>query len=158
MSQTLITLSFWLHALGTVILIGHYCLLSLVYLPVFEKNQADPVSRTILSEISKRSRAWLYASLLVFLITGIYLTFVDSNYLGIGNFGNIWSVLMLVKHILILGMLGVGFWYNGLMRVGPLLSSNSGATQAFARFRQYSNLMAITGILVLLLTAISQTQ
>ena len=158
MSQTLIVLSFWLHALGTTILIGHYCLLSLVYLPVFEKNQADPVSRTILSEISKRSRNWLYVSMLIFAVTGIYLTFVDPNYLGIGNFGNPWAILMLVKHILILGMLGIGFWYNGLMRVGPLLSSNTGAAQALARFRQYSNLMAITGVLVLLLTAISQAQ
>jgi len=158
MTQSLIALSFWLHALGTVILIGHYCLLSLVYLPVFEKNLADPVSRTMLSEISKRSRSWLYVSLLIFAITGIYLTFVDPNYLGIGNFGNPWAILMLVKHLLILGMLGMGFWYNGLMRVGPQLVSNRGADQAFARFRQYSNLMAITGILILLLTAISQAQ
>src|SRR3990172_7871078 len=126
MSQTLIALSFWLHALGTVILIGHYCLLSLVYLPVFEKNQADPVSRTILSEISKRSRSWQYISLLIFAVTGTYLTFVDPNYLGIGNFGNPWAILMLVKHVLILGMLVMGFWYNSLMRVGPLLSSNTG--------------------------------
>jgi uncharacterized membrane protein len=157
MSQTLTALSFWLHALGTVILIGHYLLLSLIYLPVFEKNQKEPLSGTILSEISKRSRGWLYVSLLVFAVTGIYLMLVDSYYLGIGNFGNVWSIMMLVKHILILGMLGLGFWYNGLMRVGPLLSSNSGAA-AFARFRQYSNLMAISGVLVLLLTAISQAQ
>ena len=158
MVQTLTALSFWLHALGTVILIGHYLLLSLLYLPVFLKNQADPASRAILGEISKRSRSWLYGSLLIFAVTGIYLTFIDPNYLGIGNFGNPWAVLMLVKHILILGMLGMGFWYNGLMRVGPQLASNSGADQAFARFRQYSNLMAMTGILVLLLTAISQAQ
>jgi uncharacterized membrane protein len=158
LSQTLTVLSFWLHALGTVILIGHYLLLSLIYLPVFEKNQKEPLSGTILSEISKRSRVWMYVSLLVFAVTGIYLMLVDSYYLGIGNFGNFWSGLMLAKHILILGMLGMGFWYNGLMRVGPLLSSNSGAPQAFTRFRQYSNLMAITGALVLLLTAISQAQ
>lgn len=158
MSQTLISLSFWLHALGTVIFIGHYCLLSLVYLPVFEKNQAEPASRTILSEISKRSRSWLYVSLLIFAVTGIYLTFVDPNYLGIGNFGNPWAILMLVKHILILAMIGMGFWYNGLMRVGPQLLSNSGAAQAFARFRQYANVMTIIGIVVLLLTAISQAQ
>ena len=158
MSQTLTALSFWLHALGTVILIGHYCLLSLIYLPVFEKYQADPVSRTMLSEISKRSRSWLYASLLVFAVTGIYLMLVDSYYLGIGKFGNFWSVLMLVKHILIIAMLGMGFWYNGLMRVGPQISSNTGASQALVRFRQYSNLMTITGVLVLLLTAISQAQ
>jgi hypothetical protein len=100
----------------------------------------------------------MYASLAIFIITGIYLMFVDPSYLGIGNFNNIWSVMMLVKHILILGMLGIGFWYNGLMRVGPLMSSNTGAAQAIASFRQYSNWMAITGVLVLLLTAISQAQ
>jgi uncharacterized membrane protein len=158
MSQALIALSFWLHALGSVIFIGHYCLLSLLYLPVFEKNQAESLSKTMLSEISKRSRVWLYVSMLVFAVTGVYLTLIDPNYLGIGNFNNPWAMLMLVKHILILAMIGMGFWYNGLMRVGPMLSSNSGASQALARFRQYSNLMAITGVLVLLLTAISQAQ
>ena len=84
--------------------------------------------------------------------------FVDPSYLGIGNFNNLWSLMMLVKHILILGMVGMGFWYNGLMRVGPLMSSNSGAVQAIDRFRQYSNLMATIGVLVLLLTAVSQAQ
>jgi len=158
MSQTLTVLSFWLHSVATVIFIGHHLLFSLFYLPSFETKQENPVNGTILSEISKRSRLWMYASLAIFIITGIYLMFVDPGYLGIGNFNNMWSIMMLVKHILILGMLGMGFWYNGLMRVGPLMSSNSGAAQAIARFRQYSNLMAITGVLVLLLTAISQAQ
>jgi uncharacterized membrane protein len=158
MSQTLTALSFWLHALGTVLLIGHYLLLSLIYLPVLVKNQADPLSGTILSEISRRSRSWLYGSMLIFAVTGIYLTFVDPNYLGIGNFSNPWAILMLVKHILILAMIGMGFWFNGILRVGPLMSSNTGSTRAIARFRQYSNLMAIAGVLVLLLTAISQAQ
>ena len=158
MSQTLITLSFWLHSVGTVIFIGHFVLLSVIYLPAFANNQVDSTGGTILSAISKQSRGWMYGSLLVFIVTGIYLMFADPNYLGVGDFGNIWSILMLVKHILILGMIAMGFWYNGLMRVGPLMSSNSGAVQAFQHFRQYSNLMAITGVLVLLLTAISQAQ
>jgi uncharacterized membrane protein len=158
MSQALTALSFWLHALSSVVFIGHYLLLSLVYLPVFEKNQVEPLSATILSGISKRSRSWLYASILIFAVTGTYLTFVDPNYLGIGNFGNPWAILMLVKHILILAMLGMGFWFNGILRVGPLMVSKTGATQAWARFRQYSNWMAIAGVIVLLLTAISQAQ
>lgn len=153
MSHILISLSYWLHSLATVVFIGHYLLLALIYLPVLSNTGG-----TILSEISKRSRVWLYTTLLIFLITGTYLTIVDPNYLGIGNFGNPWAILMLVKHILILGMIGMGFWYNGLMRVGPLMSSNTGASQALIHFRQYSYLMAITGGLVLLLTAISQTQ
>jgi len=153
MSQILIALSYWLHSLATVVFIGHFLMLSLVYLPA-----AGIGSGTTLSAISKRSRAWLYISMLVFALTGAYLTFADSNYAGIGNFSNPWAILMLVKHILLVGMIGIGFWFNAILRVGPLMSSNNGGAQAIARFRQYANLMAICGALVLLLTAISQVQ
>lgn len=153
MSQTLQALSFWLHSLATVVFIGHYLLLSLIYLPALSGAEGR-----WLSEISRRSRTWLYLSMLVFVITGVYLTFVDPNYRGIGNFSNPWAILMLVKHLLLVGMVGLGFWFNALLRVGPLMGSNTGAAQAQARFRQYSSLMAIAGALVLLLTAISQVQ
>ena len=158
MSQILISLSVWLHALATVIFIGHYLLLALVYLPVLAKNEKGDERRAALSEISKRSRAWLYASLAVFIITGVYLTIIDPNYLGLADFGNLWGVLMLVKHILILVMVGLGFWYNAILRVGPLVSSNTGSAQAIARFRLQANAMAICGVLVLLLTALAQVQ
>jgi len=151
MSQIMIALCVWLHALGTVILIGYFLLLSLIYLPVLAKQ--DP---TILSEISKRSRPWMYSSLLIFIITGTYLTFVDPNYLGFADFGNLWAILMLVKHMLVLGMIAMGFWLNAILRVGPSIISNSGAEQAFARFRWYVNAMAISGVLILLLTAVAQ--
>jgi len=158
MSNVLISLSYWLHSLATVIFIGHYLLLTLIYLPALSKQELIKDAGAVLSEFSKRSRVWLYISLFIFLVTGTYLTFVDQNYLGIGKFGNTWAILMLVKHILILGMIGMGFWYNALMRVGPLMSSNSGSVQAVSRFQQNSRLMAVSGILVLLLTAISQMQ
>ena len=153
MSQILVALVVWLHALGTVVFIGHYLLLSMIYLPTLEKNGG-----MFLSEISKRSRPWLYLSLLVFAITGIYLTFIDPNYLGIGNFGNLWGVLMLVKHILIFGMIGLGFWYNAFLRVGPMMASNNNAALGIRRFRLYSNLMMTSGVLVLLLTALAQVK
>ena len=153
MSPILIALSVWLHALGTVILIGHYFLLSVIYLPVLEKGGGD-----FLSQISKRSRPWMYASLLVFALTGVYLTFIDANYLGIGDFGNPWAILMLVKHVLILGMIVLGFWYNAFLRVGPMMASNNSAELGIRRFRMYANLMAISGVLVLLLTALAQVE
>jgi uncharacterized membrane protein len=153
MSQILTALSFWLHSLATVIFIGHYVLLGLIYIPALGNAQG-----TLLSQISKQSRTWLYLSMLVFALTGVYLTFVDSHYAGIGNFSNPWAALMLVKHILLVAMVGMGFWFNGILRVGPLMSSNTGAAQAQVRFRQHANLMALAGVLVLLLTAISQAQ
>jgi len=152
MTPILIALSYWLHSLATVIFVGHFVLLAAIHLPSLANHP------TALSEISKRSRSWLYASLLVFALTGVYLTFVDPNYLGIGNFSNVWGIMMLVKHLLIVGMLAMGFWFNAILRVGPLLSSNTGAMQALARFRWYTNAMAISGVLVLLLTALAQVE
>jgi len=151
MTQFFISLSYWLHAIATVVFIGHFVLLAGIYIPALSKN--GPA----LSEVSKRSRPWMYTSLIVFAVTGGYLTFVDPNYEGIGNFGNFWAVMMLIKHILILVMIGMGFWFNAIMRVGPMMSSNN-PDQAIARFRKYINAMAICGVLVLLLTALAQAK
>jgi uncharacterized membrane protein len=153
MSQTLIALSVWLHAVGTVVLIGHYFLLSVIYLPVLEKGGG-----VFLSQISKRSRPWMYASLVTFMVTGIYLMFADPNYRGVGDFGNFWSVMMLVKHLLVVGMIGLGFWYNAFLRVGPMMASNHNAELGIRRFSLYSKLMAISGVLILLLTALAQVE
>lgn len=154
MTQIFIASSYWLHAMATVIFIGHYVLLALIYLPVLSKAK----NGAALSEISKQSRTWLYASLLVFIVTGIYLMIVDSNYLGFADFGNFWGIVMLVKHILIVGMIAMGFWFNTILRVGSLMSSNTGVAQAISRFRWYVNAMAISGVLVLLLTALAQVE
>ncbi len=157
MSEILIAVSTWLHALATVVFIGHFVLLALIYLPAVKVKPDIPVG-AILGEFSKQSRHWMYAALLIFMITGIHLTIVNPNYLGVGDFGNLWSILMLVKHILILGMIAAGFWFNVVLRVGPMLSAKNGSSQAFSRYRFYVNCMAVTGVLVLLLTALSQVK
>ena len=82
---------------------------------------------------------------------------IDSGYLGFMDFGNFWGIVMLVKHILIIAMIGMGFWYNAIIRVGPMMSSNN-SEQALARFRNYVNAMAVCGVLVLLLTALAQAE
>ena len=155
MSQFLFSLFTWLHAVATVLFIGHPLLLSLLYLPAFAKAKAE-LAGPILSDVSKRSRPWMYGSLLIFMVTGIYLMIVDPNYRGLGDFGNPWAVAMLLKHILIVAMIGVGFFYNAILRVGPMMRSNTNAEAAIARFSLYSKLMSICGVLVLLLTAFAQ--
>ena len=150
MSQILISLSFWLHALATVVFIGHFVLLAVLYLPALTNDGAA------LSRISRRSRYWLYASLIIFAVTGVYLTFVDPNYLGIGNFNNFWAIMMLAKHLIIVIMIALGFWYNAILRVGPMMISNNNADLGIARFRMYVNSMAVCGVLVLLFTALAQ--
>jgi uncharacterized membrane protein len=155
MSQLLLATSTTLHALAMIIFIGHYLLMSLIYIPAL--SGLDNAGKA-LGEMSHRSRRWLYGSILIFFVTGVHLMLVDPNYLGIGNFSNPWALMMLIKHIVILVMIALGFWYNALQRVGPAMRSNSGAAQGVAKFRQHSNIMAICGVLVLTLTALSQVQ
>jgi len=134
-------------------MIGYYLLLIVIFIPTLGKG-----GETYLSEISKRSRTWLYISLLVFFITGTYLTLVDPQYLGIGNFRNTWTILMLVKHLLALGMVAIGFWVNVIWRAGQRMRTDEDPTQALGRFRWYAYGMGLLGVTVLLLTAISQVQ
>ena len=155
MSQLLLATSTTLHALAMIIFIGHYLLMSLIYIPALAGLDFGGKA---LGEISHGSRKWLYGSILVFFVTGVHLMLVDPNYLGIGNFSNPWAMLMLAKHIVILVMIGLGLWFNALQRVGPAMRSNSGAAQGVAKFRQYSNIMAVCGVIVLALTALSQVQ
>jgi len=156
MPQFLIASSVWMHELSTVIFVGYYALLALIYLPALDdgpENARGP----IITAISKRSRTWLYASLLAFAVTGTHLILVDANYLGLGSFfGNGWSIFMSIKHLLIVSMVGMGFWFNAILRVGPMASSNAQVTQAAMRFRRHARAMAVCGVLVLLLTAMAQ--
>ena len=155
MSQLLLATSTTLHAFAMLIFIGHYFLMSLIYIPAI--SGLDNAGQA-LGEMSARSRKWLYGSILVFFVTGVHLMLANPNYLGIGNFSNPWAMLMLIKHIVIIVMIGLGFWFNMLQRVGPAMRSNSGAAQGVAKFRQYSTAMSICGVIVLALTALSQVQ
>lgn len=83
---------------------------------------------------------------------------IDPGYLGFMDFGNIWGIVMLVKHILVVAMIALGFWFNAILRVGPMMSSNNNADTAVARFRKYVNAMAVCGGLVLLLTTLAQVE
>jgi uncharacterized membrane protein len=156
MTPFLIATANGIHALAIIVFVGYYLLLSGLFLPALAGTEMR--GGTALGEISKRSRPWLYGSLLVFIITGIYLMFADPNYQGIGSFGNSWAILMLVKHVFILAMIVVGLWYNALQRIGPALRYSPGDAQAIGRFRRYSNVMALCGILAVLLTAFAQVE
>ncbi len=155
MSHILTALAISLHNLATVVFIGYFMVLALVCLPALQGCMPEMRGAAI-SAISRRSRHWLYLSLAVFAVTGSYLTISDPSYMGLGNFTGPWAMLMLVKHMLIFVMIGLGAWFNGILRVGPQASSNSGAAHAIGRFHAYIRAQAITGAAVLLLTGIAQ--
>jgi uncharacterized membrane protein len=154
MSTILIALSIWLHTLATVVFIGHYLFMSLVYLPVFERQAKGSALRELLEEVSGRLRPYFGSSLLVFIVTGTYLMIINEDYLGLGNFfGNAWSVLIVIKHVIVLAFLALAI-YSERAIMGKI---NDTQPQALQQFRLALGANTFLGILILLLTTAAQT-
>ena len=60
MSQILIALSTWLHALATIVMIGYFIFTSLIYLPVFERQIQVNALRPLLEQISARLKPFFW--------------------------------------------------------------------------------------------------
>src|SRR5512136_1883008 len=108
MSTSLVALSTWLHSLATIVMIGYYLFTSLIYLPVFERQMQANALRDLLEQVSARLRPFFGGSLLIFLVTGTHLMLINESYLGLGNFfANPWSVLIVIKHVLVVTFLAL---------------------------------------------------
>lgn len=144
----LTTAALWFHTMATITLIGYYLLMTLVYLPVFNRRFSGKALIDLLVEINGAVRQRLYAALGMFAITGVYLTATNESYKGFGNFSNPWLMLMLVKHILILVMIGLVILFDNSARAG-----NERLPQ---RLNLLSRALSVCGIVVILLTAFAQ--
>ena len=108
MSNILVALSTWLHSLATIVMVGYFVFLSLIYLPVFERQMGADALRELLEKVAARLKPFFGGSLLVFLVTGTHLMLINESYLGLGNFtGNAWSVLIIAKHVLVVAFLAL---------------------------------------------------
>jgi uncharacterized membrane protein len=154
MSTFILALSIWLHTLATVVFIGHYLFLGLVYLPVFEHQSKGKALRELLEDVSARLRPYFGASLLIFIVTGTYLMMINEAYLGLGEvFGNAWSILIVVKHVLVLAFLVLAIFSERAIMV-KISDEQSRVLKQF-RLTLYAN--TVLGLLILLLTTVAQT-
>ena len=153
MSTFFVGLSTWLHALATIIFIGYYLFTSLIYLPVFERQMQSNALRDLLEQISARLRPFFGGSLLIFLITGTHLMLINKNYQGLGNFfANPWSVLIIIKHVLVLPFLALAIFSERAF----LRQISDERPEALRQFRWALNINMILGVVILLLTSIAQ--
>jgi len=153
MSTFLVALSTWLHSLATIVMIGYYLFTSLIYLPVFERQMQANALRDLLEQVSARLRPFFGGSLLIFLVTGTHLMLINENYLGLGNFfGNPWSVLIVIKHVLVLAFLALAVFSERAF-LGQISDEKP---KALKQFRWALNINTVLGVVIILLTSIAQ--
>lgn len=151
-------LALWLHDMATVILIGHYLLLVLVYLPLLRSDFSAADAGRFLQNVTRRIQPWMGVSLLVFMVTGVLLMLVNPNYLGVGQFVNRWSIMMVVKHVVVIGMIAVAAWVTLLTRPASMAkaAAYNPHPPLLYRIDAVLQIQAALGVLVLLLTGLAR--
>ncbi|MGE5071999.1 MAG: CopD family protein [Anaerolineae bacterium] len=153
MDSFLVAVSTWLHVVATIVFIGYYLFTGLIYLPVLQRHMQAEALRCVLEQVSARLRPFFGGSLLIFLITGTYLMLINQSYLGLGNFfANPWSVLIIVKHVLVLAFLALAVFSERAF-LGQISDTKP---QALKQFRLAVNATTVLGMLIVLLTSLAQ--
>lgn len=121
MTDTVLVVCTWLHLTALIVWVGHMFSALLLFSPLANKYVKKSDYGDFTAEYRRRDQPVSLSCIGVFIITGIFLTLLNEQYQGFGDvFANSWSVVLFVKHLLVLAMIGLGV-YQGT-RVMPRLA------------------------------------
>lgn len=168
MSNAIISLSFFLHLLATVVWIGGLVTLVFLVQPLAGRLVADAQTRArLLDGLQKRFQPLANLSLIVLLLTGMVQLVNNRFYKGFLQFDNVWSQVILIKHLGVIGMIGLAayltFSLQPALRRLALLATNGvdNPAEAARLQRQQTRLTRLSLILmtlILICTAIASAQ
>jgi uncharacterized membrane protein len=158
-----LTITYWLHMVATVVWIGGLTAVSLVLVPAGRKTLAAPAFGALLTQVNARLQGIGWFSLVVLFATGMFQMSASPRYEGFFAITNAWSAAILAKHLAVgLMILVSGYITWGLLpalkRISLLRAAgktSGGADEARLRRREDLLLRAnlVLSVLVLLLTA-----
>lgn len=150
-------LAVWLHTLAFVIAWGYYGILGRMVLPGLGRSLEPPAQAAALVAIERRALPLVVLSLVLFTATGTYLLVIDPHYAGPGNvLASMWTALMLLKHVLVVGLIVLGVAVDRLIRRVGAATNEGGRTSALRRVALGAEGATGIGALVVLLTAAAQ--
>ncbi len=111
-SKTIIlALVTFLHDLLTAVWIGGLITLGLTVMPSIKKILGKgPETKKLMDAIQKRHSVFIYVSMIGLVLTGFLQANRTSAYLGLFNFGNTYSAVLAVKHILVIAMIAIAMY------------------------------------------------
>ncbi len=145
----------WLHTVAFVIAWGYYGVLGRFVLPSLAKSLDESSQVKTIVDIERRALPFVLLTVVLFVVTGTYLLVVDDRYAGLGNFNSTWAVLMLVKHVFVIGLVALGVGIDYLIRELPTLKDQHRAGQ-LRNIRLATDGATGIGALIALLTVAAQ--
>lgn len=100
----ILTISYLLHLLATVVWIGGLALIVIMALPALSKGT---ITDNQWLDIQKRFLPYANLSMVVLTVSGFYQMTSDPNYGGFMVLDGVWAWSMLLKHVAFVGMVGI---------------------------------------------------
>ena len=139
MNLIILSASYFLHFLATVVWIGGIIMILLVILPSAKTSlESAPMISGLMKEITKHFTLMANISIFILIVTGIVIAFYNKNFTNILDFSNRWNLVMFLKHIFVALMIIIHF-YRGLIlnpKIGKL--SLQVDDSQIAKLRKYS--------------------
>ncbi|MDF1499071.1 MAG: CopD family protein [Anaerolineales bacterium] len=165
MPDWVLTTSYALHMLATVLWIGGLIFQALFLLPLLTQDPLDTTAKNNLSMLQTRFQPLAWLSLAVLFGTGLTQMAAHPQYEGLLTVQNRWSLAILAKHLSILPMLAVtgfqSFVLHPRLQRELLRSRSAGAGPILLRSlrseRRLVVLNAFFSIAVLIFTAFART-
>ena len=154
MREIILAVSYWLHLTATVVWIGGIAFILFIAIPSAKQVLGADAGK-LMGEISKRFTPIANYSIIFIVVTGAALTGFNKQFSGIGNFGNSWSLTLIMKHVLVFVMVAVHF-YRGLI-LAPRIVKTEAASEKTSLQKLSLNLVKVNfclGVMVLLLSGI----
>ena len=161
-----LALAYWLHIVATVTWIGGLVALSVLVIPAARRTLQPGDYAVLLDRLQAGLQRIGWLSLAVLVATGMFQMSANPAYEGFLAISNVWSVAILVKHIVIGIMVLTGTYLTwgimpSLRRMALLRAAgqNLDATRDLALRKRESLVLTINivlSIVVLLLTAIAR--
>jgi uncharacterized membrane protein len=154
MREIILAVSYWLHLTATVVWIGGIAFILFIAIPSAKQVLGADAGK-LMGEISKRFIPIANYSIIFIVVTGAALTGFNKQFSGIGNFGNSWSLTLIMKHVLVFVMVAVHF-YRGLI-LAPKIARTETISKKTSLQKLSLNLVKVNfclGVMVLLLSGI----
>jgi len=101
----------FLHDLFTAVWIGGLITLGLTVMPSVKKVLGKgPQTKQLMDTIQKRHSVWVYVSLVGLVLTGLFQANRAPAFQGLFSFGNAYSTVLTIKHILVLAMIAIALY------------------------------------------------
>ena len=148
----------FLHLLATVTWIGGMATNILVILPSTREVLEPAVSGRFIGAVMKRFRLIVYGSIITLLLCGVALTLLNENYVGVGQFVNAFSQIILAKHLFVTALVLLAVYSFEVL--GPKVAklAAKGPSPDLLKAQKLQLRLASTGfvlgLIILLLTAI----